>query len=209
MLIDVLMVLIVAAFAAYGYRRGLMRSFAGVVSYLLSAVFAAAFLPAVSGYLKKTAMTQKIAAAVNEKYVSGSLAAADGGGLIAKYINKAAEGAADIISNNIAELIVSVVAFVAVLILARLVIMLLGRVFGVFLHLPIIKQANGLGGAALGGLLGVLVLYTAFAAAAAFVPLGNGYIAKEIEKSSFAKGMYEDNALLNIIESKTVGGINE
>ena len=209
MLIDVLMVLIVAAFAAYGYRRGLMRSFAGVVSYLLSAVFAAAFLPAVSGYLKKTAMTQKIAAAVNEKYVPGSLAAADGGGLIAKYINKAAEGAADIISNNIAELIVSVIAFVAVLILARLVIMLLGRVFGVFLHLPIIKQANGLGGAALGGLLGVLVLYTAFAAAAAFVPLGNGYIAKEIEKSSFAKGMYEDNALLNIIESKTVGGINE
>lgn len=209
MLIDVLMVLIVAAFAAYGYRRGLMRSFAGVVSYLLSAVFAAAFLPAVSGYLKKTAMTQKIAAAVNEKYVSGSLSAVDGGGLIAKYINKAAEGAADIISNNIAELIVSVVAFVAVLILARLVIMLLGRVFGVFLHLPIIKQANGLGGAALGGLLGVLVLYTAFAAAAAFVPLGNGYIAKEIEKSSFAKGMYEDNALLNIIESKTVGGINE
>lgn len=209
MLIDVLMVLIVAAFAAYGYRRGLMRSFAGVVSYLLSAVFAAAFLPAVSGYLKKTAMTQKIAAAVNEKYVSGSLAAADGGGLIAKYINKAAEGAADIISNNIAELIVSVIAFVAVLILARLVIMLLGRVFGVFLHLPIIKQANGLGGAALGGLLGVLVLYTAFAAAAAFVPLGNGYIAKAIEKSSFAKGMYEDNALLNIIESKTVGGINE
>lgn len=209
MLIDVLMVLIVAAFAAYGYRRGLMRSFAGVVSYLLSAVFAAAFLPAVSGYLKKTAMTQKIAAAVNEKYVSGSLAAADGGGLIAKYINKAAEGAADIISNNIAELIVSVIAFVAVLILARLVIMLLGRVFGVFLHLPIIKQANGLGGAALGGLLGVLVLYTAFAAAAAFVPLGNGYIAKEIEESSFAKGMYEDNALLNIIESKTVGGINE
>ena len=209
MLIDVLMVLIVAAFAAYGYRRGLMRSFAGVVSYLLSAVFAAAFLPAVSGYLKKTAMTQKIAAAVNEKYVSGSLAAADGGGLIAKYINKAAEGAADIISNNIAELIVSVIAFVAVLILARLVIMLLGRVFGVFLHLPIIKQANGLGGAALGGLLGVLVLYTAFAAAAAFVPLGNGCIAKEIEKSSFAKGLYEDNALLNIIESKTVGGINE
>lgn len=208
MLIDVLMVLIVAAFAAYGYRRGLMRSFAGVVSYLLSAVFAAAFLPAVSGYLKKTAMTQKIAAAVNEKYVSGSLSAADGG-LIAKYINKAAEGAADIISNNIAELIVSVIAFVAVLILARLVIMLLGRVFGVFLHLPIIKQANGLGGAALGGLLGVLVLYTAFAAAAAFVPLGNGYIAKEIEKSSFAKGMYEDNILLNIIESKTVGGINE
>ena len=69
MLIDVLMVLIVAAFAAYGYRRGLMRSFAGVVSYLLSAVFAAAFLPAVSGYLKKTAMTQKIAAAVNEKYM--------------------------------------------------------------------------------------------------------------------------------------------
>ena len=209
MLIDVLMVLIVAAFAAYGYRRGLMRSFAGVVSYLLSAVFAAVFLPAVSGYLKKTAMTQKIAAAVNEKYVSGSLAAADGGGLIAKYINKAAEGAADIISNNIAELIVSVIAFVAVLILARLVIMLLGKVFGVFLHLPIIKQANGLGGAALGGLLGVLVLYTAFAAAAAFVPLGNGYIAKAIEKSSFAKGMYEDNALLNIIESKTVGGINE
>lgn len=209
MLIDVLMVLIVAAFAAYGYRRGLMRSFAGVVSYLLSAVFAAAFLPAVSGYLKKTAMTQKIAAAVNEKYVSGSLSAADGGGLIAKYINKAAEGAADIISNNIAELIVSVIAFVAVLILARLVIMLLGRVFGVFLHLPIIKQANGLGGAALGGLLGVLVLYTAFAAAAAFVPLGNGHIAKAIEKSSFAKGMYEDNALLNIIESKTVGGINE
>lgn len=209
MLIDVLMVLIVAAFAAYGYRRGLMRSFAGVVSYLLSAVLAAAFLPAVSGYLKKTAMTQKIAAAVNEKYVSGSLSAADGGGLIAKYINKAAEGAADIISNNIAELIVSVIAFVAVLILARLVIMLLGRVFGVFLHLPIIKQANGLGGAALGGLLGVLVLYTAFAAAAAFVPLGNGYIAKEIEKSSFAKGMYEDNILLNIIESKTVGGINE
>ena len=45
--------------------------------------------------------------------------------------------------------------------------------------------------------------------AKAFVPLGNGYIAKEIEKSSFAKGMYEDNILLNIIESKTVGGINE
>ena len=209
MLIDVVMVLIVAAFAAYGYKRGLMRSFAGVASYLLSAVLAAAFLPTVSDWLKQTAMTERLAAIVNEKYVSGSLTAPTGGGLLAKYINKAAEGAADIISKNIAELIVSVIAFIAVLILARLVIMLLGRVFKVFLHLPIIKQANGLGGAVLGGLLGVLVLYTAFAAAAAFVPLGNGFLAGEIEKSSFAKGMYNDNTLLNVIESKTTGGINE
>lgn len=171
-------------------------------------------MPAASGLLAETELSTKIAELVNQKYISAELGSvASDGGIFAKYLSKAAVGAADTLSRSIAGIILNIIAFVAVLLAVRLIIFILGKLFGIVLKLPIIKQLNGLGGAVAGGLLGVLVLYTVFALAAAFVPLGNGFIASEIEKSSFAKGMYEDNIFINLIGTKNIekytGGINE
>lgn len=208
------MLLAVAAFAAVGCKRGFARSLSGVLSYALSAILAAVLMPAASGLLAETELSTKIAELVNQKYISAELGSvASDGGIFAKYLSKAAVGAADTLSRSIAGIILNIIAFVAVLLAVRLIIFILGKLFGIVLKLPIIKQLNGLGGAVAGGLLGVLVLYTVFALAAAFVPLGNGFIASEIEKSSFAKGMYEDNIFINLIGTKNIekytGGINE
>ncbi len=208
------MIFAVAAFAAAGYKRGFAKSLSGVLSYILSAVLAAILLPITSELLAKTELSTKIAELVNKKYISAELdSIVSGSGIFSKYLSKAATDAAVTVSQSIAGIILNIIAFVAALLAVRLIILVLGKLFGIVLKFPIIKQLNGLGGALAGGLLGVLVLYTVFAVAAAFVPLGSGSVSSEIERSSFAKGMYEDNIFINLIGTKNIekytGGINE
>ena len=76
----------------------------------------------------------------------------------------------------------------------------IAKVLNIFSKLPVIKQFNRLGGALLGGIKGILILYIMIAIVTVFVPFEeNGVIVQGIEESSFAGAMYEDNIILNLI----------
>lgn len=207
MIADIVVVAVVAVFAYFGWKRGLMRALMGFLSYIFSIFIAFGIYPHVSAFLKGTVVYTKIVEIIAKNYVSKNIEekSAEMFGAFSKYLSRGTEALADGISQGIAEIVVNIIAFAAVVIISRLLIWLIGRVLDIFSRLPIIRRFNKAGGALLGGAAGLLVLYIAAAVAVLFVT-DNTKIESEIEKSYFAKGIYEDNFILNTIMLDTNKG---
>ncbi len=209
MIADILVVAIVAIFISIGYKAGLMKALIKVVSYVLSIIVAFIAFPHVSDFLTGTEIYEFILKKVSESSFLKNNLTNEYSGVFFKYIQSGIENATDGIATAITELLINIVAFVLVLILSRLIMLFLCKVLNVFSRLPIIKQFNRLGGGIFGGITGVVVLYVVFAIFVVFAPLKtDSIITKEIEKSSFAIKMYENNVLLDFIGKAEIGGAN-
>lgn len=202
MIADICVIAIVAFFVYIGYRSGLMRSVVRIASYIVSIIVSLFLYPVISDILIKTPIYEKLTSIISEKYIMQDFAdsASVTFGILAKYVERGAESVASGIAGSIATLIINVLAFVVVLILSKLIIRIVSRTFNIFTKLPVIKQFNRLGGAILGGLSGVLVLYIAFAVLFLFSPIDpQSRVAAEIEESTLASEIYENNIIVNFI----------
>lgn len=201
MIADVLTVLIALMFVAAGYKRGLMRTFVGLISYVLSIAAAALIYPAVSGAVMKTKLFETITQMINKRLIEDAAKGIDpSANAFSRYLSRGMESVTQGVSETAAQMVVSLIAFIVVLIACRILVRLIINLFDVFSHLPVIKQCNSLGGAVFGGVCGVLVLYIIAAVLVVLAPSVNkGRIAKEIESSVFARELYENNVILNIV----------
>ena len=202
MVADIIVIAVVAVFVAAGYKAGLIRSFMGIASYIISIIIAFLIYPVVSGFLVKTPLYTYLTEMVNNNYVSENMQSADTGmfGFFSKHMSEGLDAVATTVSEEIAALLINIIAFILVIVISRILIWLITKVLNIFSKLPVIKQFNRLGGALLGGIKGILILYIVFAIVTVFVPFKeNGVIVKGIEESSFAGAMYEDNIILNLI----------
>ncbi len=202
MLADICVIAVVAGFMYIGYKSGFMRSFVKIASYIVSIVISFFMYPTISDLLVKTPLYEKMVELINQKYQLQPLidVPTDTFGILQNYINQGVQTATAGIAEAIATLLINILAFVIVLILSKLVIRIVGKVFNIFTKLPVIKQFNRLGGMILGGISGVLVLYIACAALFLFSPLDpHSRIAYEIEHSTFASEIYENNIILNVL----------
>ena len=202
MFADIVAVLIVVAFIAIGYRSGLMKSLISIVSYVLSILLSFWIYPIVSGTLKKTVVYKYLVDFIGEKYISGSLPSETDGawGMIWNYVGDGIETATTSIYGAIADLIIKIIAFLLVLIFFKIAIRLIGKVLNIFTKLPVIKQFNRLGGAVLGGGIGVVVLYIVAAVLVLLSPFdGDSKVMTEINNSTFASQLCENNVILEFL----------
>ncbi len=202
MLADICVIAVVAGFMYIGYKSGFMRSFVKIASYIVSIVISFFMYPAISDLLIKTPLYEKMVDLINQKYQLQPLidVPTDTFGILQNYINQGVQTATAGIAEAIATLLINILAFVIVLILSKLVIRIVGKVFNIFTKLPVIKQFNRIGGMILGGISGVLVLYIACAVLFLFSPLDpHSRIAYEVEHSTFASEIYENNIILNVL----------
>lgn len=203
MLADVCVIVIVAFFIYTGYRSGLMKSFVKIASYIISIVISFFLYPVIADVLVKTPLYDKLTKLIGEKYIMQNFTepAADTFGVFAKYLGEGIQNASNGIAEAIAGLLINILAFVIVLVLSKIIIRVVGSVFNIFAKLPVIKQFNRLGGAALGGISGIVVLYIVCGVMLLFSPIDTqSRIAAEIEASTFASEIYENNIILNFIE---------
>ncbi len=197
MIADILVILFVVIFIWIGYKSGLMRSLIKIASYIISIIAAFLIFPVVSEFLMSTPLYVWIEQKVGE----GKIPISETSGFFAKYLSESAESITGGISSAVAQLLINIAAFILVLILSRILMLVICKVLNVFTHLPVIKQFNRLGGAILGGVLGIITLYVVFAAVVLFAPFEeNGKVIAELEKSSFAGEMYENNVLIELVK---------
>lgn len=203
MLADICVFLVVAFFIYTGYRAGFMRSFIKVASYLISIVLSIFLYPIVAETLMKTPIYDRLLEIVSGRYQRGSLTnIMDGNrfGVLTQYIDSGIDAATGGIASAITVLIVDIIAFVIILILSKIIIRIVGNLFGIFTKLPIIKQFNRLGGGIMGGVVGILLLYIVSAAMLLFFPINpESKVLYEIENSTFASEIYQNNLILNFI----------
>ena len=206
MVADLICLAVVVTFVSVGYKRGLMKSLLGLVSSVAAIILSFMLYPVISSMLAKTPLFEFLVNAINENYIKGS--AFDEGGALAvfaKYLGSGVQSGLQNPAEAIARLLLNIVSFVVVIIAGKVIIKLVGNTLDLFAKLPVIKQFNRLGGAVLGGLGGVLILYIVFAVVVFVSPFDAGSkIHTEIEDSVVALELYENNLLLNLLSG---GGI--
>lgn len=203
MIADICVIAVVAVFASIGWKSGFMRTIIKLLAYIVSIAASFILYPILSEFLMKTHLFEALTDLVNKNYVSKGM---DGSGLpefVTKYFGAGLSAAADNVSRSIAALLINIIAFVVILIASRIILHLAEKLLNAVTHLPLIRHCNRLGGTFFGGIVGIIVLYAVFAVMVLFVPLEkSGNVAAEIEKSHFASEMYDNNALLKIIEKR-------
>jgi len=203
MLADLFVMAVVVIFIFIGYKTGFMKAFINIVSYILSIVLSFLCYPIVSGWLQKTPLYTYLIKSINENYISGNIAQTNEGawGVISGYFGNEISAAATNVSEGIAVMIINIIAFILVVILFKIAIRLIGNTLNIFTKLPVIKQFNRLGGAVLGGGAGILVIYIIFALIVIAAPFESGSkIMTEIDRSTFADELYENNFVLNFMD---------
>ncbi len=203
MLADICVLAIVVFFIWSGYKSGFMKAFVKVASYIISLIISFFLYPVISEFLIKTPIYDKLVEVIGQKYIMNNVSENVGQGtfgILSKYIEEGIQGAAIGIAESVAVLVVNIIAFIIILVLSKILIRVVGNLLGIFTKLPIIKQFNRLGGAVFGGLMGVLVLYILSAVFILFSPFDpQGTVGYEIENSTFASEIYENNIIIDFL----------
>ncbi len=203
MLADICVAAIVAFFVWSGYKAGFMKTFVKIASYIISIIISFFLYPIISDLLIKTPIYTKLVEVIGKELdmsVLTDTVSRGALGIMSNYINDGIQSAAMSIADSMAVLIINILAFVIILLLSKVIIRVVGNVLGIFTKLPIIKQFNRLGGSVLGGLMGVLALYIIGAVIVLVSPIEpQGKLYYEIENSTFASEIYENNVILNFL----------
>lgn len=203
MILDIILGLIILVSAIYGYKRGFIKSIWGLAAWSITiAAVYAAINPTVeilNGTKLAANISNSVYAAVSDKLTDNSnlsLSQLTGlpqwavGGILFGGEN-AARSAAD----KITAVVIKIIAAVGLFVIIRLILGLLFAIIDAVFHLPLLKGANGLLGAALSVVGAMIIVYIA---AAVLALLANPSIYEYIEKTYIVKSIFDNNILMKL-----------
>lgn len=197
MIADIIVIAIVVVGIIYGYRSGFFKALINIVAYIASIILSFLFHPILSEFLMKTPLYTFFVQKIGENYPKAI--ALQGGTFLDKYLEKT-EGA---VSEAIAGFLISIISFVLIVIICKLLINLIAKGLNLFTRLPVLKQFNCMGGAVVGGIIGIVVTYVVMALLVIFTPMNDfEQVTNEIHSSVFAKEMYKNNIILNLVNGE-------
>ncbi len=201
---DIIVIVIVAGFAIFGYKKGFVRSIVGILSLAASIVLAWLLYPVVADLLVAFGVESALV-----ESIQATLSTYMGGGAeletLPEAIRSAAEQGRDGMilgaAEAVAQIVLNIIAFLAVLLLSRIAIWIGIRVLNILANLPVIGFFNRTAGLLLGAVQGVIVVYIILTVIYAAAPLRESTaVSTAIQGSALTASMYENNPIINIFE---------
>ncbi len=194
MISDLVTIGFLLLFIFWGTKRGVMKMALSAVGFTVSVVAGCLLYRPVAQLLQKAEITQGLA----EKFTAGGALETLPG--VMRDLPFAAEGTAELASAA-AQAAVGAVSFIAVVLLVRLVLFVISVILGFAGSLPVVRQANGLGGGIAALAIGVFVEFLVFAVIAMIEVFGKtGIAAKLFDGSHVALIMYNNNPILSFLK---------
>ena len=200
---DIVLVLIIVGFAAYGWRRGFIRSAVGLLSLAASILLAYILRPVVSDLLNASPVHNAVLNSISQRL---NLTAAEETApkAVQSAVSAGADAAAGQMSARLTGFVIDVLSFVIVLAAARLIIFIAARVLNVVSKLPVIGLVNRAAGMFIGTVKAIVLIYVLLALiGAAVTQTENNYLIYTIESSSLAKAMYIQNPICIFLSGGT------
>ena len=215
MIIDIIIIALIALGVFFGYKKGLVGILIGVASLILSIILAFVLQGPVSEYLYSTPVGTSIESKVTE-FVNDTLSSENNENVdsedntkkendfFSKVIQDAtnSEDTVKEASKNITMFILKGITFIGIFILVRIICYILQMILNVVFDLPILHSVNKFGGMAINlvaTLLKLWILLAAIQLISSVVAID--FITNLINKSYLTKLLYENNILLNILQT--------
>ena len=120
----------------------------------------------------------------------------------AQNVNEAKDETIEAVSTNLSKEIINILSFVIVFIAVRAILLIVKIVSKIITKLPILKQIDHLGGAIVGAVEGIILVYFAFAIISTVSPMfENTKVLEQINNSYVGKIMYNNNIIMNKINN--------
>ena len=215
MIIDIIIIALIALGVFFGYKKGLVGILIGVASLILSIIVAFVLQGPVSEYLYSTPVGTSIESKVTE-FVNDTLSSENNENVdsedntkkendfFSKVIQDAtnSEDTVKEASKNITMFILKGITFIGIFILVRIICYILQMILNVVFDLPILHSVNKFGGMAINlvaTLLKLWILLAAIQLISSVVAID--FIINLINQSYLTKLLYENNILLNILQT--------
>lgn len=212
MIVDLIILAVVVIAVLLGIHRGLMVSLVNFFSFIIALVVAFMFYKPVGEFIiDRTDMGNDLKQIIQENLpMSGDeiMQIGEDSSLpkgIKDYINKqvqdvntSKDDVIETISTQLSTDIIMVISFIGTFIVIRIALLIVKIVSKIITKLPIINQADHIGGAVVGAVQGIIIVYFAFAIISIISPaLENTKVLQQIDNSFVGKMMYNDNIIMN------------
>ncbi len=215
MIVDLIILVIIILSIILGRHKGLTVCLVNFFSLIIALVVALLLYKPVGNYfIEKTPIGNNVKEVIKQNIpMSEDEFKVDENSILPKgmknYINEQAKNAneaKDIAIENVATQlsleIINIVSFLGIFIIARAILLLVKILSKIINKLPILKQIDHLGGAIVGAVEGIILVYFAFAVISTISPiLENTKILEQINNSFVGKMMYDNNIIMNKIKN--------
>lgn len=207
MIVDIILIALLALGIFFGYRKGLVGIFIGVISLILSIILAFMLQGPVSEYLYTTPIGTSIESSVTgfvEENINSNDNKENDNKFLQDIIQSAtnSENTVKEASKNITLFILKGITFVGIFILVRIICYILQMILNIVFDLPILSSVNKFGGIAinlLASLLKIWILLAAIQLISSVISID--FITNLINQSVLTKLLYENNILLNLLQT--------
>lgn len=210
-LFDIVVIAIIIGAAIEGIWKGLVFTVLSFFSYIISIVVAKLYYPSLSNILRNSKnIFEDIKLAINEHVFNSVKAGMGTEEIVSNYNlphsvqnkavtsinNTVATSVSDGISAGVISLFYDIISVILIFLVVRALIYFIIKILDVFAKLPLIKQANKLGGLVAGTAKGIILVYIVCIVITPIVGLkSTGFIAQNLAHSNLATMFYENNII--------------
>ncbi len=220
-IVDLIILIILAACALGGYTKGLIRSVFSLCSFIAAIILTNLFYPTVSLVLKGTALYDSIKSGIfnainleeviqkGEAGVQESLSKAFNlpAWLAEGYVQSNSvsgslnlAGLQDNVASYLAQIVINLIAIIIVFVLVNLLLKILGNSLDLISRLPGINFLNKSGGLVIGFLLGIFTVWLLLTISTLFIANPNySDFMKLLEDSYLVQFFYNTNIFMSMV----------
>lgn len=209
MIVDIIILAIIILSIILGRHKGLTVCLVNFFSLIIALVVALMAYKPISNQLYETSIGENLKQVIKQNIpmseedfqVSDDSILPEG---IKNYINTQTQNvnttkdeAIENVSTELSKEIINIVSFVIVFIVVRLALLVVKIVSKIITKLPILKQIDHLGGAIVGAVEGIIIVYFIFAIISTMSPIfKNTKVLEQINDSYVGKMMYNNNIIM-------------
>ena len=209
MIVDIIILAIIILSIILGRHKGLTVCLVNFFSLIIALVVALMAYKPISNHLYETSIGENLKQVIKQNIpmseedfqVSDDSILPEG---IKNYINTQTQNvnttkdeAIENVSTELSKEVINIVSFVIVFVVVRLALLVVKIVSKIITKLPILKQIDHLGGAIVGAVEGIIIVYFIFAIISTMSPIfKNTKVLEQINDSYVGKMMYNNNIIM-------------
>lgn len=207
--VDLIIIAVVLLFILLGYRKGLTGSLIKLLSFIIAVVISLVFYkPLANILIDNTQIDENIKASMTETFIHEQETETDEEknmpSTILDSINKDIENATETAKKEAVDAttitIIRVASIIVLFLIVRILLIIVGLFANQITKLPVIRQADKIGGVVYGAVEGMVIVYMVLGIISlASVIWSDNILITAITKSALGEMLYNNNIILKIL----------
>lgn len=194
-ILDFIILAIILITTFVGYKRGLIKSAFGLLSFIIALVISLLLYKPVSSFIMDhTPIPDKIETHIENRISTSNEEETDN--FISNYYNNIKNSSTSLIAHNMTNSIINIASVFIVFVLTRIILLFIRFSGDLIAKLPLIKQFNHIGGFVYGLLVGFIIIYAIFTIITILAPVIDlNHVINLINHSIISNIMYNNNII--------------